>query len=333
MPIYRDKAKGRWRFEFTRRFPAGRVRATKLLPKGWSRSQAERFDTRESARLAAQASGIETDRPRLAGAVQLYLEHHCPDLKDGKKTAQDLATLYDYIEPAWLDEVAEVSARYRQDSRGKLGQGTVSKRLSLLKAAVRYAYRRHGYGDRDYTDRMVVPAPNNERQVYATVPQLDKLWRKFPDLEARACFMLAFHLGLRWRAELLPRKPEDVRTQDGDQWLVIGMTKNGTPRMVPVHPSVKGMLRYLPFAHEETWYYDRWRDAVKKAGLDGLRPHDLRHSLASAIVSGGGSLVDVSGALHHRSLSASRRYSHLYPERLKRVLFGVGKPGKSTPRR
>lgn len=331
MPIYRDKAKGRWRFEFHRRYPTGRVRATKLLPKGWSRRQAELYDTRESARLSVQAAGIETERPKLAVAVQLYLEHHCPDLRDGKKVAQDLATLYDYIDQAWLDQAAEVAAKYRSDSRGELSTGTVSKRLSLLKAAVRYAYKRHGYGDRDYTDRMVVPAPNNERQVYATVPQLEKLWRAFRDLEARACFMLAFHLGLRWRAELLPRKPEDVKKLDGDLWLSIGMTKNGTPRMVPVHPGIRGALKYLPFAHGDTWYYDRWRAAVKKVGRPELRPHDLRHSLASDIVSHGGSLVDVAGALHHRSLSASRRYSHLYPDRLKDVLFGVG--GRNVPTR
>jgi len=100
-------------------------------------------------------------------------------------------------------------------------------------------------------------------------------------------------------------------------------TKNGTPRMVPVHPAIKGCLKFLPFRHGDTWFYDRWTEAVKKAGLE-LRPHDLRHCLASEIVSRGGTLEDVSAALHHRSLSASRRYAHLYPERVKRVLWGIG---------
>lgn len=331
MPVYPDKAKGRWRFEYDRRFDGARYRSTKLLPKGWSRRQADAYDTRESARLHAQATGVEKDRLTLAGAVQLYLDHHCPDLKDGKKVAQDLATLCDYLESAWLDQVASIAAKYHTDHRGKLSTGTISKRLSLLKAAVRYAYRRHGYGEKDYTDRMVVPAPNNERQVYAKLPELARLWKSFTDLEARALFMMVFYMGLRWRSELLPRTPADLSKVDGDLWLTIGTTKNGTPRMVPVHPAIRGAIRYLPFKHEETWYYDRWRSAVEKAGLTNLRPHDLRHSLASEIVSRGGSLVDVGAALHHRSLSASRRYSHLYPERLKRVIFAVG--GHRKPHR
>jgi len=101
--------------------------------------------------------------------------------------------------------------------------------------------------------------------------------------------------------------------------------------MVPVHPDVKGAIRFLPFAMSDTWYYDRWRLAVKKIGRPELRPHDLRHSLASDIASRGGSLIEVGAALHHRSLSASRRYSHLYPGRLKGVLFAVG--GRKTPHR
>ena len=327
MPVY--QAQGRWRFEFDRRLKGARYRFTKLLPAGWSRDQAEKYDRAESSRLYAQATGLEKPSLTLAGAVQLYLDHRCPDLRDGKKVAQDLAKLYDYIATAGLDQAPEVAARYCADRRGELAVGTISKRLSLLKAAVRYAYRRHGYGDKDYTDRMTVPAPDNARQVYARLPELNRLWRAFSDPEARALFMMVFYMGLRWRSELLPRQAGDVRRVDGDAWLVIGMTKNGTPRMVPVHPAIKGCLKLLPFRHGDTWFYDHWTAATKKAGLE-LRPHDLRHSLASEIVSRGGTLEDVGAALHHQSLSASRRYAHLYPERLRRVLWGIGMVDKPT---
>lgn len=41
------------------------------------------------------------------------------------------------------------------------------------------------------------------------------------------------------------------------------------------------------------------------------------------IVSAGGTLHDVSAALHHKSLASSRRYAHLSPERVKSVIFKV----------
>ncbi len=323
MPVHFDKAKGRWRFMFRRRVDGNRLQLTKLLPAGWGRAQAEAYDRREGARLYAQATGVEKARLPLAGAVQLYIDHRCPELRNGRKAIQDLAHLYEDIEAAWLDQVSDVATRYETDHRGKLSPATIRNRLSYLKAAVRYAYRKHGYGDRDHSDRMMLPAPNNERQVYAKLPALNRLWKALQP-EARALFKMAFYMGLRWRAELLPRQPADVQRINGQAWLKIGTTKNGQPVMKPVHPAALASLKALPFARGDSWFYDRWREAVLEIGMPELKPHDLRHSLASEIRARGGTLEDVRGALHHQSLQASKRYAHLYPERLQAVMLGVG---------
>jgi len=213
MSVYFDKNKKRWRFDFSRRLAGQRYRASKLLPAGWSRNQAEAYDRAQCASLYAQATGVEKPRLPLAGAVKLYLDHRIPQLKNGKKAAQDLAHLFHEIEASWLNEVAELATRYEL-THPELAPGTIRNRLSYLKAAVRYAYRKHAYGDRDYTDRMMLPTANNERQRYEKLPALNKLWRALPP-EARALFKGAFYMGLRWRAEFLPRKPEDVAKVDG----------------------------------------------------------------------------------------------------------------------
>lgn len=325
MPIYFDKARARWRFEFDRVFAGRRSRITKLLPKGWSRAQAEAYDRRQGHRLYAIAAGIEQPRLSLAGAVKLYLEHRCPQLKNGKKAAQDLAKLLPEIESAALDEVSAIGTQYEIAQRGKFAPATIRNRLAYLKAAVRYAYKKHTYGDRDYTDRMSLPTVRNERQVYARLPQLKALWKAFEDADARALFRLAFYCGLRWRAELLPRTAADVRRNGDDVWLYLGRTKSGAERMKWVHQDARADLRYLPFPREATAYYARFRAARAAIGRPDLNPHDLRHSLASVIVSDGGTLTDVQEALHHESMQSSRRYAHLYPERMKAVLSGIGR--------
>jgi hypothetical protein len=205
MPVHFDKDKGRWRFRFRRRVDGIRYQLTKLLPEGWSRAQAEAYDRKEGGRLYAETAGIDPARLPLAGAVQLYLDHRCPKLANGKKAAQDLAHMLDLIESHQLDQVGDVFRKHRE-AHPHLSDATLRNRGAYLKAAVRYARRKHGYGKglADPTESMDLPVPDNKRQVYAKLPELRKLWKALDD-ETRAVYTLAFYLGLRWRAELLTR--------------------------------------------------------------------------------------------------------------------------------
>jgi integrase len=325
MSVYFDRAKGRWRFSFNRIVSGRRRRATKLLAEGWSRNQAEAFDRKESGRLYAEATGIAKPRLSLAGAVQLYVDKKLPTLRSEKKIAQHIDQLLPYLKGAELEDTAGVAARYAEKKQDELAPATIRQRLAYLKAAVRYAYRKHAYGDRDYSDRLLMPTVHNERQVYVRVPDVRKLLARIPSKEARAVFTLAFWTGFRWISEILPRTAADLERRGREIWLKAGMTKNGTPRMAPIHREARWALEQLPFEQHWRDYYKEFEQARKAVGLPHVRAHDLRHSLASEIISTGGTLSDVQGALHHESIASSKRYAHLYPERVRRVILGVGK--------
>lgn len=331
MPVYFARAKQRWRWEFDRVIAGRRHRFTKLLPAGWSRSRAEAYDREESSRLYAIATGIEQPRLDLAGAVALYLDHRVSKLRDGKNIARELAHLYDEIRQTPLEGVGDMARTYATEHASDLAAGTIRNRLSYLRAAVRYAYRVHGYGDRNYADRITMPRVANERQVYLRHPDVRRLLAAIEDEDSRAVFTLAYFCGLRWISEALPRQPEDVRTVDRTPWLVIGQTKNGTPRMVPVHPQARWALKRLPIAGHWRNHYKAFEAARKSLGWEHVRAHDLRHSLASDIISRGGTLPDVQAALHHDSMLSARRYAHLYPERVRSVLMGVGRDRTPHP--
>ncbi len=55
----------------------------------------------------------------------------------------------------------------------------------------------------------------------------------------------------------------------------------------------------------------RIRTALKRAGLKGVRIHDLRHTLASKLINNGMSLYEVASQLGHSSPSTTARYAHL----------------------
>jgi len=54
-----------------------------------------------------------------------------------------------------------------------------------------------------------------------------------------------------------------------------------------------------------------WYRIRKLAGIPNLRIHDLRHSFASLLVSGGRSLYEVQQILGHSDPKVTMRYAHL----------------------
>lgn len=67
-----------------------------------------------------------------------------------------------------------------------------------------------------------------------------------------------------------------------------------------------------------------WASACKAAGLTGIRLHDLRHSFASALVSGGVGLTTIGAMLGHSQPRTTGRYAHLYDSTLRDAAERVG---------
>ena len=76
-----------------------------------------------------------------------------------------------------------------------------------------------------------------------------------------------------------------------------------------------------------------WRAITRAAGITGLRIHDLRHSFASQLASGGASLPLIGALLGHSNSTTTHRYAHLFDdpqraavERVGAVITAAGKP-------
>jgi integrase len=68
-----------------------------------------------------------------------------------------------------------------------------------------------------------------------------------------------------------------------------------------------------------------WRAMTRRAGLDGLRIHDLRHSFASVGAGGGMGLPIVGKLLGHADHATTARYAHLDNDPLRRASNTIGK--------
>jgi integrase len=67
-----------------------------------------------------------------------------------------------------------------------------------------------------------------------------------------------------------------------------------------------------------------WGAIIKRAGLEGLRLHDLRHSFASIGAGGGMGLPIVGKLLGHSSPATTARYAHLDADPLRRASNSIG---------
>lgn len=321
MPIRWDKRNKRWRYEFDRYIAGERKRASKLLPRGWSQAQADAFDRAEGARLYAVGAGIERADALIDVAVLHYLRDK-KHLKSYKSAVENLAAIAWAYEGRPLSALPEVAKAVNDNRTGvrdgvKLSDATVHQRLALLKAACRWAWKKHGVCEHDPTERMQLPAVRNERHVYQGRKEMLQLARAADRADVRVLIRTAFYTGMRL-GELMRARP------DGD-FLHLDDTKNGTRRSVPVHPRIRTCLRYLPLTAPKSTLQRGYQRARAAVGMKGVRIHDLRHSAASEMVNAGVDLFTVGRVLGHKDPRSTARYSHHRAETLKAAVSQIGR--------
>jgi integrase len=306
------KEGGRFRFQFKRIIAGRRVRASKLLPKGWTAKQADEYDRKETARLYAAATG-QKDDPLIDDAVLHYLQERCPKLKTGDEIERQLAADLHIYTGKRFSELPEIARTIRQDNQS---EATKRIRIAYLRAACRYAYKHHGMGEYDPAGRVAMPQVNNERQIYATREDMLAIARNCRR-STRPFIRLAFYSGMRLG--------EILRVRIKDNRFYLADTKNGTPRIIPIHPKIRTALRHLPPKVAKSTIQDHFREAREAAKLDHVRFHDLRHSAASEMINLGVDLYTVGAVLGHKDSRSTKRYAHLAVQTLEEAVKKIGR--------
>lgn len=315
MPIYRDKRTGCWMFDFDRRIEGRRLRRRQLLPPGWTRAQADAFDRKEVAALYAIAAGIAKPRHTIDQAVARYLRERVPELKHGANVRREIAWLEDWYAGRPIEQLPEVCAEYAQDQHGALAPATIKNRISYLRAACRWAWKRHRMGDHDPGARVVAPTVRNARETTISRLQMVTLARACGHRGVRAVIRIAFWSGMRVGEILAAERRAGM--------FVLRDTKNGEPRIVPMHPMITSASRMPMPRRSEIDYW--WPKAREACGLAHVRLHDLRHTAATEMVNAGVDLATVGAVLGHKSHASTKRYAHHGVQRLADALAKIGR--------
>jgi integrase len=138
---------------------------------------------------------------------------------------------------------------------------------------------------------------------------------------------MALHTGMR-RGELLSLQWDQIR----NGFIYLTETKSGKARQIPINDQVARVLQKLrqqnqlksPFvfcdANGKRFYEVKQSlaSACRRAGIEGFRFHDLRHTFASQLVMNGVGLKAVQELLGHADLKMTKRDMPTSPRHISR---------------
>ncbi|KVP08938.1 integrase [Burkholderia ubonensis] len=328
MPIETITKNGRRRFRWTfeRVIEGSRIRKTKLIPAGLSAREADELGRKWDAEVYAIATGARRPIVTIGECVRIHVSDRSAGWKDRKTRIQiltkyapeyedqDALDLYD-----WSIKFAEFM-RANVDRQGRpkkpMSDGTIHNTFGYIRAAIKYKHK-IGKLEYDQTAKMVIPKPSEERHVYKGRREMLQIAKQSTNRQARAAIRTAFYSGMRM-GEILRAIP----TKDG---FSLGHTKNGRPRLIPIHPRIAVIARRVKFTIPPWKLKDEWVKARTKAGHPDVRFHDLRHSAASEMINAGIDLYTVGGVLGHKTTTSTKRYAHLVTDKLAEAVKKIGR--------
>ena len=156
----------------------------------------------------------------------------------------------------------------------------------------------------------------------------DRSWRP-----AVAAIRMLLLTGCR-KGEIVTLRWDDVDRTARE--LRLSSAKSG-PRMVPLTAPVMRVLDGIPRTGGNPWVIRgrkpgahltdlsyHWARIAARAGLDGVRIHDLRHSYASRALALGEGLATIGRLLGHAGVATTARYAHLMRDAEKAAAGRVG---------
>jgi len=285
----------------------------------------------------------EARKHTLKEAINRYKESVLPAKKDGKKQEAQLDWWADEIGPYTL---ADVTPAVLAETRDRLAQGrgpaTVVRYMAALSHVFTVAVNEWGWLETNPLRKVSKPREPRGRVRFlsddTTGPdgqivegertRLLKACQESKNPYLHTIVVLALSTGMR-QGEILNLRWSDVDLDTGR--IILHETKNGERRVVPLLGRALELLKVLdqerreqkvrridtellfPGRNPKTPVFIRapWLEAVKAAGIEDLKFHDLRHSAASYLLMSGASLGEIAELLGHKTLQMVKRYSHL----------------------
>lgn len=233
--------------------------------------------------------------------------------------------LQQYFRGRYLSELTrDVIAKVAEAKRGETSATSANRVLALVRSILRRAALEWEWIDKAPRIRLY-PEPTR-RIRWITPDQVQVLLAKLPlHLADMVTFSLATGLRqsnvthLEWSQVDLPRNVAWIHADQAKGKRDIHVTLNATAQQVLIRQVGKHPVRVFTYRGKPVNQVNTraWHSALKRAGIENFRWHDLRHTWASWLTQQGVPLNVIQEMGAWESAEMVRRYAHLAPEQFR----------------
>ncbi|WP_420587973.1 tyrosine-type recombinase/integrase [Marivita sp.] len=318
--------------------------------------------------LSVRAS--EREAPKVSDMIDRYIEEHLPRLAP-RNASDQISMLRKMVEPEWgnrlvteitkqdverfLNKVAEGRPRpskLKPNNRARKLQGwkptpiRANRVGQLLRKMFNLAISWEWREDNPAAGfRMRI---ENSRERFLSPEELSRLAAALDHAEdqraagiIRMCMLTGARVG-----EVRTARFEHFNLDYGSWAKPAATTKQRKVHRIPISEDVATIVRQrkLVVPKGSPWLFPGdtpgqpvqeirrfWRNMQREAEIPDVRIHDLRHTFASLLVSGGASLEMVGRLLGHSQMSTTQRYAHFTDSPLRAGVDAVAQAFRPRP--
>ncbi|MCX5544438.1 site-specific integrase [Paraburkholderia sp. CNPSo 3076] len=302
----------------------------KIRTKG-QRIRSKTFDTQYEAEQWAAQESKPVEGATVGDLFRKYISQVAPSRRNGEWERSVLSRMLRAEKKLCSVAAKSLGKSHLADWRDRriteVATSTVGRELDAIAAVYRVALEEwdmgltsnpvHGFR------RPKLPVPRDVRLAVGDDERLIATAIDF-NREIAPAIILAIETAMR-QGEIAKLRWEHIDLEA--RTALLPMTKNGTPRKVPLSRRAVEALTWCPPPHAGR-VFKLTQHAIKYAfsqvreqcGLGNVRFHDLRHEAASRLFEKGLNVMEVASITGHKNLKMLQRYTHLRAEDLAKKL-------------
>ncbi len=287
------------------------------------KAQAQEYHDKLKASLwEQQRLGVKPRRAWKEAVVRWLAETSDKATHDGD--IKKLRWLDAFLGKLMLDEITlDVIDRVKSERLKTVSKSTVNRYLAVVRSILLRARDEWEWIDKAPKVKLFREPPGRERSI--TVEQAEALLRELP-AHQRDVVLFALATGLR-QSNALRLEWSHVNLESGHAWVDADQSKNRRPIAVPLNSKALEVLRRQIGKHPvRVFTYaggplnrantHAWQRALKRAGIENFRWHDLRHTWATWHRQSGTPTHELQRLGGWRTSVMVERYAHLAPDHL-----------------
>lgn len=284
----------------------------------------------------------EPMKPRTKTYTIARLRHHVVPLLGHKRVTEvgipEIERFFRDVAAGKSRSDNKIGPRRRIVVRG--GEGAARKVFRDLSAVFSFASR-HGIVETNPCEKAVVKKTDNQRTRFLTLDEVQLLGGACDALQTEGVNAKALNITRLWaltgcrRQEIAELKWTEIDFDRG--LLMLDDTKTGRS-LRPLAAAALALLKSIDPDEVSEFVFpaDRgeghfqgtktiWPKIIKKAGLPGVTPHTLRHTMGATATSSGEALALTGAILGHANMRSTMIYAHVQHDPSRKAANRVGK--------